>query len=180
MMKIHTYHQYFIIPHKPDYNQYSSHQRHKKKNKFIKFTEEAKAFVREKLLQNWNSDQLSGYAKRHNFFIISGEWIYQFILKDKNKCGKLYLYLLHQNKKYRKRYGNPKRQGAIKNRRFIDDRPAIVNDKTRIGDWEIDTIIGKQQKQAVVHIVERVSKKLFLRRSKQKLQQRSQKQSSQD
>jgi IS30 family transposase len=34
-----------------------------------------------------------------------------------------------------------------------------VNDKKRIGNWEIATIIGKQQKQAVVSIVERVSKR---------------------
>jgi IS30 family transposase len=56
------------------------------------------------------------------------------------------LNLRHQNKKYRKRYGSPKRQGPIKNRRFIDDWPIIVDEKKRIGDWEIDTIIGKQQK----------------------------------
>lgn len=149
---------------KPEYAQGNTNERHKKKNKFIKFSDEAKRFVREKLQQNWSPDQISGYAKRHNLFCISGEWIYQFILKDKLKCGKLYLYLRHQNKKYRKRYGSPKRQGPIKNRRFIDDRPVIVNEKKRIGDWEIDTIIGKQQKQAVVSIVERVSKKTILKK----------------
>ncbi|HAT8358324.1 TPA: IS30 family transposase, partial [Legionella pneumophila] len=103
-------------------------------------------------------------VKKHNLFIISSEWIYQFILQDKNKRGKLYLHLRHQNKKYRKRYGSPKRQGPIKNRRFIDDRPVIVNEKKRIEDWEIDTIIGKQRKQAVVSIVERVSKKTILKK----------------
>lgn len=70
----------------------------------------------------------------------------------------------HQNKKYRKRYGSPKRTGSIKNRRFIDERPKIVDEKTRLGDWEIDTIIGKQQKQAVISIVERFSKKTILRK----------------
>lgn len=149
---------------KPDYAQSNANEKHKKKNKFIKFTEEAKDFVRQKLQQNWSPDQISGYAKRHKLFFISGEWIYQYILKDKNKLGKLYLHLRHQNKKYRKRYGSPKRQGPIKNRRFIDERPAIVNEKKRIGDWEIDTIIGKQQKQAVVSIVERVSKKTILKK----------------
>ena len=39
----------------------------------------------------------------------------QFILKDKQKGGKLYLHLRHKNKKHRKRYGSPKRQGPIKN-----------------------------------------------------------------
>lgn len=118
---------------KPDYAQNNANQRHKNKNKFIKFTDYAKSFVREKLQQNWSPDQISGYAKKHNLFIISGKWIYQFILQDKNKRGKLYLHLRHQNKKYRKRYGSPKRQGPIKNRRFIDDRPVIVKEKSESG-----------------------------------------------
>lgn len=70
----------------------------------------------------------------------------------------MYKPLRHQSKKYRKRYGSPKRQGAIKNRRFIDVRPSIVNEKQRLGGWEIDTIIGKNRKQTIVTLVERVSK----------------------
>ena len=49
---------------KPDYAQGNAHQRHKEKNKFIKFTDEAKSFVREKLQQNWSLDQISGYANK--------------------------------------------------------------------------------------------------------------------
>lgn len=94
---------------------------------------------------NSRPDQISGYAKKKKLFSISHEWIYQFILKDKQMKGNLYLHLRHQNKKYRKRYGSPKRKGSIKNRKFIDDRPSIVNDKKRVGDWEIDTIIGKNR-----------------------------------
>lgn len=122
---------------KPNYAQSYTDERHKEKNKHIKFTMEVEQFIREKLQQDWSPDQISGYAKRHNLFSISHEWIYQFILKDKEKDGKLYLHLRHQNKKYRKRYGSPKRQGPIKNRRFIDERPAIVAEKKRIGDWEV-------------------------------------------
>jgi len=40
----------------------------------------------------------------------------------------------------------------------IDERPEIVDQKSRIGDWEIDTVIGKNHKQAIVTIVERASK----------------------
>lgn len=121
-------------------------------------------FVTEKLLEEWSPDQISGYAKRHNLFSISHERIYQFILTDKQKGGELYKHLRHQHKKYRKRYGSPKRQGPIRNRRFIDERPIIVNEKQRIGDWEIDTIIGKNHKQAIISIVERVSKKTILKK----------------
>lgn len=59
--------------------------------------------------------------------------------------------------KYRKRFnGNPR--SKINNRRMIDERPKIVDEKSRIGDWEIDTIIGKNQKRAILSIVDRASK----------------------
>jgi len=45
----------------------------------------------------------------------------------------------------------------------IDDRPKIVDEKSRIGDWEIDTLIGKNHKQAWVAIVERKSKFSLMR-----------------
>lgn len=149
---------------KPDYAQMNAKSRHAEKKKKIKLTTDVANFIREKIQQKWSPEQISGYAKKHQLFSIGKEWIYQFILRDKEKGGKLYLNLRHQNKKYRKRYGSPKRQGPIKNRRFIDDRPAIVAEKKRTGDWEIDTIIGKQQKQAVISIVERFSKKTLLKK----------------
>jgi IS30 family transposase len=147
---------------KPNYAQTYADERHKRKCKYIKFTKKVEDFVREKLLQEWSPEQISGYAKRHFLFSISHERIYQFILADKEKGGNLYKHLRHQHKKYRKRYGSPQRQGPIKNRVMIHDRPEIINEKRRLGDWEIDTIIGKQHKQAIVTLVERVSKKTLI------------------
>ncbi len=147
---------------KPIYAQTYTDDRHKQKPKLKKFTEEVEKFVREKLLEDWSPEQTSDYAKKQELFFISHERIYQFILKDKKNGGKLYLHLRHQHKKYRKRYDSPKRNFSIKNRVFIDDRPKIVDEKTRIGDWEIDTIIGGGREQAIVTIVERVSKKMAM------------------
>src|SRR3990167_5054521 len=157
-----------IPQYKPDYAQSYTDGRHKHKRKQIKFNEEVEAFVKEKLLEDWSPEQISGYAKRHNLFSISHERIYQFVLTDKQRGDELYKHLRHQNKKYRKRYGSPKRNGSIRNRRFIDERPEIVDSKERIGDWEIDTIIGKDRQHAIVSIVERVSKKTVLRKVKAK------------
>lgn len=157
-----------IPQYKPDNAQRHCDYRHKVKTKFIKFTKEVETFVSEKLLQEWSPEQISGYAKQCGIFSISHERIYQFILKDKQLGGNLYKHLRHQNKKYRKRYGSPKRQSPIKNRQFIDERPSIVDEKKRIGDWEIDTIIGNDRKQAIVSIVERISKKVILKKVKTK------------
>lgn len=125
-------------------------------------------FITEKLKQDWSPEQISGYAKNKRLFNLSSEWIYQFILNDKNQGGTLFKHLRHQQKKYRKRYGSPNRQGPIRNRRFIDERPKIIDEKARIGDWEIDTIIGKNRRHAVVSIVERKTKFTLLKKVNQK------------
>lgn len=147
---------------KPDYAQGYAESRRKDKPKQIKFTKNVKQFVCDKLKEDWSPEQISGYAKRHKLFSISHERIYQFVLDDKNKGGELYKHLRHQHKKYRKRYGSSKRQGPIKNRVMIDERPKIVDKKKRLGDWEMGTIIGKQQQKAIVTLVERVSKKTLI------------------
>jgi IS30 family transposase len=56
--------------------------------------------------------------------------------------GALYKYLRHQHKKYRKRYGKNDYRGRIPNRIDINERPSIVDARTRIGDWEVDLVIA--------------------------------------
>ena len=153
---------------KPDYAQTYANERHRDKPKAAKLTQEVRSFICDKLREEWSPEQVSGYAKRHGLFKLSHEWIYRLVLQDKQKGGDLYKHLRHQHKKYRKRYGSPKRENAIRNRRSIEERPAVVDEKIRIGDWEIDTIIGKQQKQAIVSIVERKSKFTVLRKVKRR------------
>ncbi len=148
---------------KPDYAQHYADDRRKAKRHYYKFTEEVAEFVRGKLIADWSPQQISGYAKRWKLFSISHERIYQFILEDKRNGGELYKHLRHKNIKYRKRFGSTQRS-SIRNRRMIDERPKIVDKKSRIGDWEIDTIIGKNKKQAILSIVERVSKFTILKK----------------
>ncbi|MDR3443293.1 MAG: IS30 family transposase [Legionella sp.] len=138
--------------------------RRKDSRKPKKFTPNVIQQVKEKLLFEWSPEQISGYGKRHGLFEISHERIYQYILADKKTGGTLYQHLRCGKKRYRKRYGSPKRTHTIKNRIFIDDRPEEVNQKSRIGDWEIDTIIGKSHQDAIVTIVERLSKKTIIGR----------------
>lgn len=60
------------------------------------------------------------------------------------------------SRSYRKRYGHDDRRGKIKNRVGIEARPAIVEKRSRIGDWEGDTVvIGKDRKSALLTLVER-------------------------
>ena len=83
--------------------------------------------------------------------MVSHERIYQYIREDKAKGGKMYMHLRHRLKHHKRPTG---KRIAIKNRISIEERPEIVNTKGRFGDWEIDTIIGKNNKGAIVTIVE--------------------------
>lgn len=88
---------------------------------------------------------------------ISHETIYKYIYHNKRSGGNLYKYLRHKNK-YTKRTASYRSRGQIYNRISIDFRPKIVEDKSKIGDWEVDIIIGKNYHQVIVTLVDRNSK----------------------
>jgi IS30 family transposase len=77
------------------------------------------------------------------------------IWQDKHSGGTLYKHLRHRAKKYNKRSSKTGGRGIITNRIDIDQRPPIVDTKSRIGDFELDTIVGSNHQGAIVSIVER-------------------------
>lgn len=124
--------------------------------------------VAEKLLrQDWSPEQISGRLKKEQDIAISHEWIYQHVLADKRADGDLYKHLRCQ-KKRRKRYGTYDRRGKLPNCRSIEERPAVVNTRKRLGDWEVDTMIGRKHKQAMVTLTERKSRFTFVSKVKRR------------
>ena len=113
--------------------------------------------VEDLIRQEWSPEQVSGYLKRREGLAISHERIYQHIRFDKAQGGDLYTHL-RQGFKRRKKYGKPNLRGHIRNRVSIEQRPAVVDRKTRIGDWEIDTVYGCLRGGSLVSVVERRSK----------------------
>ena len=108
------------------------------------------------LQQDWSPEQISGWLKINELRSISHEAIYQHIWRDKAKGGSLHKHLRRQGRSYYKRGANGKtNRGRIKNRVGIEERPLIVDERSRIGDWEIDTIIGKSHQGAIISIIER-------------------------
>lgn len=126
--------------------------------KHIKLTPELIALIKSLIKFDLSPEQISGLLNRSRGPSVSHETIYQYLLQDKARGGKLYKHLRHANKKRKKRYGSYDRRGQIVGRISIDERPSIVDAKKRLGDWEIDTIIGKNHKGAILTIVERKSK----------------------
>lgn len=108
--------------------------------------------------QQWSPVQISGHLKKEHGIQVSHETIYKHIWDNKKQGGSLYKHLRHAGKKYNKRSGKNAGRGCIPNRIGIEERPSIVEEKSRIGDFEIDTIIGKNHKMAIVSVVDRKSK----------------------
>lgn len=123
-----------------------------------KMTAELIDEIEDKLFLKWSPEQISGWLLVEQNICISHETIYQYVWTDKATGGDLYKYLRRRARKYKVRGSNGKtRSGQIKNRITIDDRPIVVDEKSRVGDWEIDTVIGKGHSGALVTIVERVT-----------------------
>jgi len=124
-----------------------------------KMTPELISIIREKLtFYQWSPEQITGWLKQNTTLSISHECIYQYIVADKKTGGILYLHLRRKKKKYNKRIGKTAGRGLIPGRIDIDERPEIVNAKERVGDFEIDTVIGKNHQGAIVTMVERKTK----------------------
>jgi transposase, IS30 family len=115
------------------------------------------------LRQDWSPEQISGRLKLLKEPSVSYECIYLYVYAEKRRGGTLHQHLRSQ-KKQRKRYSGYIRRGQIPNRTSIDKRPKIVADKTRFGDWEVDTIVGAHHKGGILSAVERKSKLSRLRK----------------
>ena len=133
-------------------------ERRQNTDKHFRFTDDAKTDVKKYLKQDWSPEQINGWLKKNNKPWVSHETIFQFIIDDQKDGGELYIHLRFGRKKRRKRIKNNDRRGQIPNRVSIDKRPALVDNKERVGDWEIDTIIGKNHKGTLVTAVERKTK----------------------
>ncbi|CAG9000937.1 MAG: IS30 family transposase ISAs2 [Candidatus Celerinatantimonas neptuna] len=122
-------------------------------------------FVEMVLGWDWSPEQISAIAKRINL-PVSPEWIYQHIARDKAQGGWLYTHLRQGHKRYRR--GKHMVRKPIVNSVSIDERPAIVDTRERLGDWEADTVLGKQGMGALVTLAERKSKLYLVKRVQSK------------
>ena len=115
-------------------------------------------WVTDKLKENWSPQQIAGVHGG-----LSHMSIYRYIWTNKRKGGRLWQCLRRKAKPYRQRL-TAETRGRINDRVSIHERPSIVDARTRIGDWEADTIIGQHHKQAIVTLVERKTGLLKMKR----------------
>jgi len=115
--------------------------------------------VEKKLDLGWSPHVISGRAKVEKSKIqISTESIYRLIYHNYKKGGELWKLLLSNRKRRKNQLGRPDQRGQIGGGRSIDERPLSVDNRTRYGHWEGDTVIGKNRKGTIFTAVERKSR----------------------
>ena len=135
-----------------------SKERRKEAYKHHVFDGSMKRYITDKLTnKQWSSEQIKGRCDLEEIAMVSVERIYQYIYWDQYQGGGLYQHLRTARRWRKKRLHRKHQRGQIPNRVMIDQRPEIVATKARFGDWEADTIIGKNHKSALVTLTERKS-----------------------
>ena len=123
-----------------------------------RFTADQHRFVETLLRQKWSPEQISGRARLLGVLTMSHQTIYRHVWRDKRREGTLYLHLRQAGKKRRKSYGGCDSRGRLTGKRHISERPKFIEARARIGDWEIDTMVGAGNTHCIVTLVERKSR----------------------
>jgi IS30 family transposase len=140
---------------RPAQAQKLTEQRRRVAFKYRKVTDEVYGWIETLIRQELSPEQVVSYLAKHRGVSLHYETVYQLIYADKAAKGDLYTHLRIVSKPYRKRYGSYDSRGRIKHRISIDERPMVVESRSRIGDWEGDTIIGQGRQSAMLTLVER-------------------------
>lgn len=146
------------------YHKYTGNQAHKRaelrkqncgRNECIK--DEMKTKIDSYLTQKWSPQQIHGRLSKERQYCPCHETIYLYVYRDKKMGGNLYTQLRQAHRHRRRRRNSYDLRGQIKDRVSISKRPEIINKRLRKGDFEGDTIIGKNHQGAVATFVDRKS-----------------------
>ena len=111
--------------------------------------------------EQWSPEQIVGYCRKKSIEMVSVERIYQYIREDRQQGGDLYKHLRHKLKHRKRPIGN--NRVRIKDRTSIDERPEKANNREEFGHFEMDLVVGKNNKGAILTITERKTRQFFCR-----------------
>lgn len=139
------------------------HQALTRRSSSLKYTipPDVVVYVEWALSLDWSPEQISEVGKVIGYRV-SHEWIYRHVAADKASGGQLFRHLRQGHKRYRK--GKNGTRSPIPNAVSIDERPPIVDTRERLGDWEADTVLGKQGTGVLVTLAERKSRLYLVQR----------------
>lgn len=131
-------------------------KKHKEYQYKIKYNTFLREHIETHLRAHDSPEQIAGRLRIEQGIILSHETIYRWIYKDRPD---LQPYLRCQKGQWKRKRGTGKRTKQRRQDQFrsIETRPTIVSTRDRLGDWEGDTIIGKERTQRILTHVERRS-----------------------
>ena len=119
------------------------------------FDEQALSLVSLFIREKWSPEQVSKRLCDEKRLSISHDTIYRYVKTDKRQGGDLYTHLRHSRKQKRKAYGSADSRGVLRDKRHISERPSGAENRSRLGHWEIDTVVGNGSKDCIVTLVDR-------------------------
>ena len=153
----------------PEKAQMKTEGRHRGKNKHTTFTDGMRRQIVEQLtIEKWSPELISQIGRQHDPGFVSHETIYQWIWDMKHgrkREDRPYQHLykdLRHGRRRRKRGNYHDNRGCIANRVSIEKRPVIVEKRKRIGDVEVDFMLGKNHRPGLLVITDRASLKTSL------------------
>ncbi|QNR82508.1 IS30 family transposase [Piscirickettsia salmonis] len=130
---------------------------------FQQISEEEKMLIHQRLSTHTSPDVISQELIREHDIQVSESTIYRYIYDDREQGGELYKNLPHSGKPYKKKV-NRGDQIKIPNRVGIEQRPAIADEKTEFGHFEIDTVVGRDHQSYLLTLVDKANKMCCIRK----------------
>jgi transposase, IS30 family len=121
-------------------------------------TGELKRIVEEKIMQGWSPEQISGRLRHEHDIRLAFETIYQHVIRDDAAAGLLRYGLRQRRRRHARTAKVATADRARAAQRHLDNRPTAANDRTELGHWERDCIVGTAGKSALLVAVDRKSR----------------------
>lgn len=125
---------------------------------------ELKELIEQKLKLSWSPEQISGRLQLELGLRISHETIYQHVLRDTRQRGWLRYCLRFGGYKHHRFKKSRMAERTRRRKHWIDQRPAEANQRSEIGHWERDCIVGTKGGAVLLTLIDRKSRYTRMRR----------------
>ena len=141
-------------------------RRMKDRRNYLEFTDDMKRTVRRFIIYGqYSPEQICGRFRMKGEEMVCAETIYRWIWQEKRRGNdELARSLRHHGRRKQRRDSLYSSRGIIQDRVDISLRPSVVDDKKRFGDFEIDTMIGRNHKGAIMTTNDRCTHLVLIRR----------------
>ena len=145
-------------PHKANHKAYVKRKYSKYQGMKVQEHPELRRYIEEKLLLHWSPDVIAGcWNKKHHLLTITAKGIYKFLYSVYGQ--RLCTFLKYKRYSSKRLKGKKTKKILIPNKVLIDQRPRVINDRRRFGDFEADTMgVPKYTHTTIIAAVERKSR----------------------